>query len=163
MENKESTPVTEEQTQRCLAETHKHVRRVQEFLNIFIKELIDRGANHDNSKFESPELDIFAANTGKLSNTEYGTPEYQASLNSARSAINHHYSCPENGHHPEHWPNGVEDMDLLDILEALADWRASGDRNKNGNIHKSIAVNAERFNISPQLRKILQNTANKYF
>ena len=48
-------------------------------------------------------------------------------------------------------------------VEMLADWAAASKRNKNGNIHKSIAINTPRFNISPQLAKILTNTVNRYF
>ena len=43
----------------------------------------------------------------------------------------------------------------------LCDWKASGERGKpgTGNIYKSIDIQAERFGISKQLRKILINTA----
>ena len=64
----------------CLAETHKHVRRVQHYLNVFIGDLIHRGENHDNSKFEEPELSIFAENTAKLGSVQYGSPEYKSLL-----------------------------------------------------------------------------------
>lgn len=33
----------------CLAETHKHVRKVQKYINLFVSDLIKRGENHDNS------------------------------------------------------------------------------------------------------------------
>jgi hypothetical protein len=54
-------------------------------------------------------------------------------------------------------------MTLIDLVEMLADWRAAGERNKDGNIRKSIAVNSSRFKLSPQLRTILENTAREYF
>lgn len=153
--------LTEEQRQKCLAETHKHVRKVQENLNLFIKDLIQRGMVHDESKFEEPELSIFAANTHRLQSVGYGTPEYEACLQETRPAITHHYS--KNRHHPEFHPNGIEDMTLIDLLEMLADWRAAGERNKDGNIRKSIAVNSSRFKMSPQLRTIFENTVKEYF
>lgn len=145
----------------CLAETHKHVRRVQFFLNKIITNLMHRGENHDNSKFEEPELSVFAAQTSKLSSVQYGSSEYKQLLEDVKPAILHHYS--RNSHHPEFHKNGIEDMDLVDILEMLCDWNAAGERNKNGNIRKSIEINAEKYNISPQLRKILENTVKKYF
>lgn len=155
------SPVSDEQIQRCLAETHKHVRKVQENLNMFVHDIIQRGANHDNSKFEEPELSIFAENTHKLQQVGYGTPEYEALLVETRPAILHHYS--KNRHHPEFHPNGIEDMTLIDLLEMLCDWRAAGERNKDGNIRKSIAVNSARFKMSPQLRTIFENTVKEYF
>lgn len=54
-------------------------------------------------------------------------------------------------------------MNLVDILEMLADWRAATERNQNGNIRKSIEINAEKYGISPQLRRILENTVRDYF
>jgi hypothetical protein len=145
----------------CLAETHKHVRKVQGFLNIFINDLINRGENHDNSKFEEPELTIFAENTERLNQVQYGSDEYKQCLEATKPAREHHYS--RNDHHPEFHKNGIDDMDLMCIVEMLADWRAASERNKNGNIRKSIEINAEKYNMSPQLRRILENTVKRYF
>lgn len=39
-------------------------------------------------------------------------------------------------------------MNLIDIVEMLADWKASSERQQNGNLLTSIEINAERFNIS---------------
>ena len=55
--------------------------------------------------------------------------------------------------------NGIEDMNLLDITEMLCDWKASCERQKNGNLLKSIEMNAERFHIDKQLTQILINSA----
>lgn len=54
-------------------------------------------------------------------------------------------------------------MNLLDILEMLCDWKASSERHNDGNINKSIEINANRFNMSPQLVKILENTVKVIF
>jgi len=145
----------------CLAETYKHVKKVSKNLNLFIQDLIHRGENHDNSKFEEPELTIFAENTHKLATTVYGSEEYKKQLEEVKPAILHHYS--KNRHHPEHWPNGVEDMTLIDLVEMLADWKAATERNKDGNIRKSIEINAAKYNMTPQLRKIFENTTREYF
>lgn len=145
----------------CLAETHKHVRKVQSYLNMFIQDLIHRGENHDNSKFEEPELTIFAENTEQLSKVQYGSEDYKKCLEFTKPARDNHYS--KNRHHPEHWPNGVEDMNLVDLLEMLADWKAATFRNKDGNIRRSISINSERYKFSPQLRTIFENTVREYF
>lgn len=145
----------------CLSETYKHVQKVQKNLNLFVTDLIHRGETHDTSKFEEPELSIFAENTHKLGVTEYGTPEYKQLMDSVRPAIDHHYS--KNRHHPEHWPHGIEDMTLIDLCEMLADWKAATERNKDGNIRKSIEINAKKYNMSPQLRTIFENTVREYF
>lgn len=142
-------------------ETLEHISTVREYLNTVAKDLLDRGHNHDASKLESPEVEIFGEHTAALSELEYGSKEYTENLELIKPAIEHHYS--KNRHHPEHWPNGINDMTLLDIIEMLCDWKAATQRNKNGNIRKSIEINAERYKISPQLRKILENTVRELF
>lgn len=143
------------------SETLKHVNEVSGNLSLMVAELVHRARVHDASKFEEPERSVFAANTPKLAKTEYGTPEYTELLKEVQVAIDHHYA--KNTHHPEHWNNGIDDMDLLDLVEMLCDWIAATKRNKNGNVHKSIDHNKERFGMSDQLYKIFQNTANRYF
>jgi hypothetical protein len=145
----------------CLAETYKHVKKVQKNLNLFIHDLISRGENHDNSKFEEPELSIFAENTEKLGKTVYGSEEYKQLLVEVKPAIDHHYS--KNRHHPENWPNGINDMTLVDLIELLSDWKAATERNKDGNIRKSIDINSSRYKMSPQLKEIFENTVREYF
>jgi hypothetical protein len=145
----------------CLSETYKHVKKVQSNINLFVTNLIHRAEVHDASKFEEPELSIFAENTHKLGITEYGSDEYKKLMLEVRPAITHHYS--KNDHHPEFHKNGIDDMDLMQICEMLADWKAATERNKDGNIRKSIEINSEKYNISPQLRRILENTIKKYF
>jgi hypothetical protein len=54
-------------------------------------------------------------------------------------------------------------MTLLDLIEMLVDWKAASERHNTGNINKSIEVNGERFQMSPQLIKIFENTAKELF
>lgn len=143
------------------SETLKHINQVREGLWKLIRELDLRAQNHDKSKLESPEREIFAANQPKLAKTEYGTPEYESLLKEVEVAVDHHHA--HNRHHPNHFEKGIDDMDLIDITEMLVDWVMATKRNKNGNVHKSISVNKTRFNISEQLANILTNTVNRYF
>lgn len=142
-------------------EVLKHMLEVGKNILKFIKELQIRAILHDGSKLESPEREIYAQHSDELAKVEYGSPEYKLLCDKVRPAIEHHYS--KNRHHPEHFPNGIEDMDLVDLIELLSDWCAATKRNKNGNIHKSIDLNTKKYNISPQLRNILENTVNRYF
>lgn len=148
-------------TEHCRAETLTHIAQVKSNINIFVHDMITRGDHHDASKLVEPEMSVFAAHTQKLKGTVYGTPEYDKLLQEVKPAIEHHYA--NNRHHPEHWPNGVNDMTLIDLLEMLADWKAATQRNQNGNIRKSIEINAARYKMSPQLRTIFENTVREYF
>ncbi len=142
-------------------ETTKHINEVRTNIHTFIGELSDRARLHDQSKFQEPERSIYAAALPKLAHTEYGSPAYEELMRESKVAIDHHWS--KNRHHPEYWAKGLDDMDLIDIMEMLADWAAATKRNKNGNVHKSIQINTPRFNISPQLAQIMTNTVNRYF
>ena len=43
----------------------------------------------------------------------------------------------------------------------LCDWKAATLRHDDGDIQKSLDINAERFKLSPQLKQILKNTVEE--
>lgn len=140
------------------ADTLIHIKRVNELLGMCSRELIRRGNIHDNSKLVSPEKEEFDRLTPILKELQFGSKEYQESLNELNIALKHHYE--NNSHHPQHYNNGVDGMDLFDILEMFMDWKAASERTKDGNILKSIEINKERFKISEQLTNIFKNTVD---
>ena len=142
-------------------ETRKHIARVTELLHMVVKQLLDRADKHDKSKTESPEVETFAVYTKKLAGCTYGSEEYKQFLSEMQEGcLSHHYA--KNRHHPEHFPNGVKDMTLIDLIEMLMDWVAASERHNDGNIFKSIEHNKERFKISGQLAQILVNTVEAF-
>jgi hypothetical protein len=142
------------------SETMKHILQVQYFIIKIIEELNKRGLAHDRTKLDSPEVEMFTKYTPKLAKTEYGSEEYTQFLKELKPALDHHYA--KNRHHPEHYPDSVNGMNLVDIIEMLCDWKAATYRQHNGNILQSIEKNKERFGLSDQLAQILQNTV-EYF
>ncbi len=142
-------------------ETLKHIHRVRELLSIAIAELDKRAREHDLSKLESPEKEIFGEYGEELKNAVYMSDEYKKLLEKVQPAIEHHYA--NNRHHPQYHKDGINGMDLFDTVELLMDWLASTERVRNGNIRKSIELNKERFGMSEQLAVIFQNTINRYF
>ncbi|HEU0164408.1 MAG TPA: DUF5662 family protein [Thermomicrobiales bacterium] len=140
-----------------IASTTSHIRRVHDLLREIQRELEDRGEAHDASKLREPEVSLFDQAYADLGAVEYGSEGYQNALVQARQALDHHYA--HNRHHPEHFPGGVNDMTLVDLLEMLADWKAASERRPDAEIHEGIRINAERFNLSPQLANIFLNTA----
>ena len=144
----------------CQIETIKHIEKVREILRTFVYKLVVRGVEHDRLKLESPEVDIFTEFTPKLSGTTYGSKEYKSFLKEMQVALKHHYANYR--HHPEHFNNGINDMNLVDIVEMFCDWKASSMRHNDGNLLKSIEINAERFGIDAQLAQILINTAKMF-
>lgn len=137
--------------------TAKHQAEVKMILAKLIQRIAERGETHDTSKLTSPEIELFAEHTPKLVKLNYDSPEYKESLNNLKPALVHHYAV--NRHHPEHFPNGVAGMNLVDIIEMLADWKASSLRQHDGNLLISIQKNQERYGYSDDFASILRNTA----
>lgn len=138
--------------------TYQHIQQVQRLLNTVIRELLARSEKHDQSKLQRPEVEYFARFTPKLAASTYGSDEYKRLCAEMKPALDHHYG--NNRHHPEHFAGGVDDMNLIDLLEMLVDWKAATMRHNDGNIRKSVKINADRFGISPQLTRILENTVD---
>lgn len=144
----------------CIRDTKEHISQVREFMLMFAQELIHRALIHDQSKLESPEVEIFTEYTPKLKHSTYGSEEYKTFLKEMQVALKHHYE--NNSHHPEHHENGIKDMDLADIVEMICDWKAATMRHEDGDIRKSIIINKDRFNYSDDLKLIFLNTANMF-
>jgi hypothetical protein len=141
-------------------ETREHIRQVAERLRAVCRELEMRGERHDASKLGEAEKPFFDAVGSNLKGLVYGTDAYREAIEKLRPALVHHYAC--NSHHPEHYPDGVAGMDLLDLIEMYCDWAAATLRTKNGDMPRSIELNAERFGIGAPLRQILENTWKRY-
>jgi hypothetical protein len=140
-------------------DTLDHINKVQVRIAEFQAALDERASLHDASKLEEPELSGYDQLIISLADCEYGTDAYYAALQEAKPMIEHHYR--ENTHHPEHWPNGVNDMSLLDIVEMLCDWKGASERTRQGSIVASLTHNKERFGLSDQLASILENTVKE--
>src|ERR1035437_5065865 len=91
-------------------ETKEHINNVQKFLKVVADALAERGLLHDSTKLEDPELALFTKMTKKLASSTYGSNEYKKFLEQLKPALDHHYA--KNRHHPEHYKNGIDDMNL---------------------------------------------------
>lgn len=140
-------------------DTKAHIQRVQELMSGCIARLGMRSTIHDRSKLEEPEKSGFDYATPRLKASTYGGEEYKGFLAELKPILDHHYAA--NSHHPEHYQRGVEGMSLLDLIEMLSDWKAAGERHKDGSMRKSLDYNRGRFSISDQLNAILENTAKE--
>lgn len=134
-----------------------HIKKVNEYLSNFAIELLRRGQIHDNSAMSPPEKAAFDKYKPILYTKKYGSPEYYEIANKMKKAIIHHER--NNSHHPGYYHNGINDMNLFDIIEMFCDWQAASQRIPGGNIFDSINTNQKRFEISTQLHNIFLNTA----
>ncbi len=141
-------------------QTREHVENVRDLLNLMVRELLRRGEIHDQSKLGDLERQTFVEFTPKLKGCAYGSDEYKGYLKAMGPALDHHYA--NNRHHPEHFENGLADMNLIDLLEMLLDWKAATLRHADGDLDKSLDINVNRFNMSREVVALLRNTVRDF-
>ena len=137
-------------------DTLAHIATVQARLQTIIHELNIRAAHHDESKLREPEKSGYDQLTLTLKNVAYGTEMYRVALAEAAPTIAHHYQ--HNRHHPEHFPDGMYGMNLIDVIEMLCDWKAASARTRQTSVAPSLSHTKQRFGINDQLFAILVNT-----
>lgn len=150
---------TYEETLKFVEETNGHITKVQKEVLKFTNKLTKQAMVNDLSKTKEPEIDKFIEYNAKLKESTYGSEEYKENLKGLGVALDNHYK--HNSHHPEHYEDGIEGMNLLDIVEMLCDWKAATLRHNDGDIIESLKYNKERFGMTNQLYKILLNTVKK--
>lgn len=139
-----------------LLDTIQHVSEVQENIEEFASDLKKRAIAHDRSKFADPEFSVFVSTRPEFKKANYGTPEYQAVVDAAIVGVNHHYSL--NRHHTAHFPNGIKDMNLLDVLEMMADWRAASRRSPDLSFKDSLPRAFKKYEMDETLQRLILNT-----
>lgn len=137
--------------------TRKHIAEVQRNCNQFATRLIDRGMLHDESKFDKTELESLQLLQNVIDvegQVPYGSKEYkERSEKYLKSMLKHHYE--NNRHHPEHFQNGVEGMNLLDFVEMIMDWRAASIR--DGSEVCNLTLSFDKYKIPFMLQEIVRN------
>lgn len=141
--------------------TRKHVHRVFELMSLFAAELLDRGAFHDRSKFDEEELGLLAKlekDIAERGDAPFGSDLYkERSENLLDPMIKHHYQM--NPHHPQHHKRGLNGMNLFDVVEMFADWKAASERYEGHDKSLKLKQVFEQHGIEGSLREILINTA----
>lgn len=139
-----------------LADTIVHISEVQENLFQMRAILEARGIAHDRTKFLAIEFDAFVKARPRFKEADYGSPEYQECVNMIRPSIDHHHA--NNRHHIAFYKNGFSDMNLFDILEMLADWKAASRRNSGLSFVDSLPRAFERYSIPKNMQKHIMAT-----
>jgi Family of unknown function (DUF5662) len=133
----------------------QHKQWVAENMQTAATELFQRATIHDNSKFSPEEFELYDRLFPELQKYAYGTSELKAVYTQLGPALNHHLKV--NQHHPEYHENGINGMNLIDLIEMVCDWMAASKRSKTG-IERGLEINKERYGIGDQLFEIVKNT-----
>ena len=140
-------------------DTREHIQNIRRvFLEKFLPELLQRFAVHDQSKLEEPERSCYDEFIPKIRVAEYGSDEYEEIRSQMqRDGLDHHYQV--NRHHPEHFPNGVNGMNLIDFVEYVLDCYAASMRSKTP-FEKTMKTNMDKYDIPEMLQNIVFNTVH---
>ena len=133
-----------------------HISEVAENLSQMVGDLEQRAKAHDRSKFEPLEFDAFVQTRPKFRVANYGTPEYQECVDAIKPAIDHHYQV--NCHHTGFYSGGFADMNLLDIIEMLADWRAASRRSPDLTFKDSLPRAYKKYGIPDNMQRHIEQT-----
>ena len=137
-----------------------HKKSVKEKLLFLARELEKRAINHDNSKLQYPELD-WLIQMDKEGRVKYGSKEYFDKMNRWKIFFDHHYK--NNKHHPEHFRDNIDGMNLVDLIELFCDIQSYV---VEPHVDKALDIfnnYDKRFHIDEQLLQILKNTMLEYF
>ena len=140
----------------------KHIAAIQRlFNNVIIPELEKRKESHDESKFKSPERETYDKYIPMLKETKYGSDEYyEVRKKMEQEGLKHHYEV--NRHHTVHFPDGINGMTLIDVVEMFCDWYAAS-LNSDTGFKSGLKNNKNKFHMSEQLYQIFLNTYKEYF
>lgn len=137
----------------------QHVQWVSEGIGWMINKLLHRMLTHDRTKVEEPELSIYAEIVPGFRGLEYGTQAHKDHGDKLGPAWAHHVE--HNKHHPEHFPDGINNMTLIDLVEMVCDWRAASLRNGYFDYETSVEVFAKKFANDSQLISVIRNTCRE--
>ena len=140
-----------------LCDTLMHISEVKENLEKIAGELRQRGIAHDRSKLEEVEFDAFVKSRPKFKKANYGSPEYRECVEMIKPAVEHHYR--NNRHHTGYWKErDINGMNLIDIIEMLADWKAAERRSPDKTLEDTFEFAFKKYKIEDQLAQIIKNT-----
>lgn len=142
-----------------LNDTLLHIGEVQENLEIFASFLRQRGLAHDRSKLEELEFDAFVGTREQFKKANYGSDEYAECMRLTKPAVDHHYT--NNPHHTGFHNDGVNDMNLVDIIEMLCDWAAAARRSPDKELVDTMEYAFDKYGIDKQLEGIIRTTLSQ--
>ena len=114
-------------------------------------EILQRGWEHDNSKFSPEELEGLSKINDNHASMRHAGKELPAEM---QEYLKLHYK--NNRHHPEHWED-VSQMEEMDIIEMCCDWAARSKQFGTDLIEFAKTRQENRFHFSEEMfARILQ-------
>ena len=137
---------------------HRH--DVSRCLSVLVESLMDRSVCHDLDKFHPEVVDKHCEmfENFQKNRPPYGTPEYDQVRERFAQILERHYQA--NRHHPEHFRNGIEGMNLVDVMEMVCDWVAATPKDQD--LFDAVGLNCSKYGIDRQLMCLIVKTILDY-
>lgn len=127
----------------------EHRTLVRQQMRRLAHALLEAADVHDLSKFAPAEFLGFANLGRAVRDMEFGSPEYEMAMKMYADTIALHHA--DNPHHPECHPyGGIKVMNLVEIIEMVADWGAAAATYRNASFGKGVKIQTKRHNLDPQ-------------
>ena len=137
-----------------------HKTAVEISMNKLAKRIRIRGSRHDNSAMSGLEHAIGSMySKHKLPTHWISDPTTLGNYpKDIQSAIKSHYE--NNDHHPEHFENGMYDMNIIQLTEMICDVFETLRENgvSQSDVHHHIEHMCNNYNIAEPLSSIIKNT-----
>jgi len=145
---------------KTIALTMEHKESFARHMSKFFSEMAYRTAVHDNSKFKMDELNGYSECANEFNTHPFDSPGERALREKLAPVMTLHKT--RNRHHPEYHADGIDGMDLMDLLEMLCDWKSASERTPGDSLKKALPILQAKYNITPQLLNILENTLKNF-
>jgi hypothetical protein len=140
-----------------------HKEKVAENMLKVQTELTRRMFRHDNDKIANDLIfETYNEYNHQLRAQKYDSPQFKQFAKIMQPAVRLHTS--KNRHHFYDKANKMDfsQVDLLDLIETLADWVGATARNPNADYQAALNYNFEKYEIPNQWRTLLINTFKNY-
>jgi hypothetical protein len=138
----------------------RHRENIDQAVKSITKGLEDRASTHDLSKLTESEAEGFVRINKIAREYDYGTDEYEESLQEElgdNGSITEHYD--NNDHHPDHFDN-LENMGFMEIIEMVCDWYSANKTYDNGDFMESVEHHKDKYDFTDEQWWLIEQVAN---
>jgi len=123
----------------------KHIKYVQQNMQLIIDKLTKRAIEHDESKYFPDEVEDHFFSPSRPTGAAYDSDEYREWQETMKNYPGTVLHKTRNDHHPEHYAD-INDMPLIALIEMVCDWKAAHQiQNSEGDWKDSIEINDETY------------------
>lgn len=139
----------------CRDYLYEHRALVHDKMATVSRDINTRARHHDQSSLNGSEFRIYEEHFDELQKYPMFDPRRDAVLKEMRVATMYHHNA--NDHHPEHFDDGINGMNLIQMIEFVADIMSQSEQN-GIDVYEMLPLLKDQYDISSQLYQVILNT-----